>query len=80
MLRLEVSSDEIRAWASEISETDDTADALRISSSDSREVRACSRSNRSQGAANDPVMRPYFLLQALVVNLRLFWTPSQEKL
>lgn len=47
MLRLEVSSDEIRAWASEISETDDTADALRISSSDSREVRACSRSNRS---------------------------------
>lgn len=43
MLRLEASSDEILAWASEISEADDTADALRISSSDSREARACSK-------------------------------------
>lgn len=79
MLRLEVSRDEIRVWASEISEDDDTADALRISSSDSRKIRACSRRNRSQGAADDPVIQPYFLLQALVVNHRLFWTPSQEK-
>lgn len=44
MLRLEASSVEIRAWASQSSEADDDADAFRVLSSDSREVR-----DRSKG-------------------------------
>lgn len=47
MLRLEASSVEIRAWASESSEADDKADAFRVSSSDSTEVRDRSKGNRS---------------------------------